>query len=167
MPVSRLMRCAVNPCQTPVFFQKLGRGRSGSDPPPEGGCPRHPHEFSCSRTPQRKGGRPQVRCPRSATPPRLRYTAARCEVPRDAKPQTRPARASPGSAAGLRKWLHHSPRTLVHIPQSGPRALGSTPFEQPRVKGPLRAGTVGSAPPQAGKTKEALFTESPSLRFAS
>ena len=29
-----------------------GRGRSGSDPPPEGGCPRCPHEFSCSRTPK-------------------------------------------------------------------------------------------------------------------
>ncbi len=100
-----------------------GRGRSGSDPPPDGGCPRCPHEFPCSRTPQRKDGRPQVWCPRSATPPRLRYTAACCEVPRDAKPQTRLARASPSTTAGLRKWLHHSPRTSVHIPQSGPRAL--------------------------------------------
>ena len=121
--------------QNPFFrpAETPGPGRSGSDPPPEGGCPRCPHEFSCSRTSQHKGGRPQVsRCPRSNPPPRLRYNAARYEVPRDANPQTRPARTTPGTAAGPRKWLHHSPGTLVPQPHS-PR--GMLPSSNPVLGG--------------------------------
>ena len=67
--------------------------------------------------------------------------------------------------AGLKLWLHHSPRTSVHIPQSGPRALPRectlrvTPCE-----GASQGWYGGPAPPQVGKTQEALLMESPSLR---
>ena len=84
----------------------------------------------------------------SGAVPNERHTSeaqVHCRQPRGA--QTRPARASPSSAASLRKWLHHSPRTLVQIPQRGhAHSPRSAPFEQPRVRGPLRAGTVGPHP---------------------
>ena len=46
-------------------------GRSGSDPPPEGGCPRCLHEFSCSGTTQHMGSRPHQRL-------KYKLPAARC-----------------------------------------------------------------------------------------
>ena len=59
-----------------VFFffraaETPGLGRSGSDPPPEGGCPRCLHEFSCSGTTQHMGSRPHQRL-------KYKLPAARC-----------------------------------------------------------------------------------------
>ena len=128
--------------QTFSFFcpaQTPGRGRSRSDPPPGGGCPRCLHEFSCSRTSQQMGDRP----------PRPKVQVARCEVPRDATPG-HGHRLHTHLAAGLRLWIHHGldedfnscdplhrcRRTPASNPEEGPIGGGYGRPATPRLAHP-------------------------------
>ena len=90
-----------------------------------------------------------------------RYIAARCEVPRDATPQTRSPAPRPDDRWRLRQWLHHCPRTLV--PTNTPQ--GVHPSSNPVLRGLSGLVRVGPHPTRLAKPGGGVMATPPRLFF--